>query len=161
MAAGWGSVKLLAAVGDITGDGFPDLMGQPSGADMRIYPGNADTGFLPSYPAHAPIASSQQVGVGLWDSDGSPDSLLRRSDGSLVLYPGNGPGGLTYGTQVATGMQGYDWLQGVGDLDGDGKPDLLAREQSTGDLWLLPGDGTGVAARRLVGEGFSRFDLVG
>ena len=42
---------LLAAVGDMTGDGWPDLMGQPSGGAMRIYPGHGATGLAPSYVA--------------------------------------------------------------------------------------------------------------
>ena len=42
---GLGPVALIAAVGDMTGDGYPDLMGQPSRRPMRIYPGNGGTGF--------------------------------------------------------------------------------------------------------------------
>ena len=41
IATGFGEVRLLAAVGDMTGDGWPDLMGQPAGGSMRIYPGRA------------------------------------------------------------------------------------------------------------------------
>ncbi len=37
IGTGWSRVGLLSAVGDTTGDGFPDIMGQPSGKDMRIY----------------------------------------------------------------------------------------------------------------------------
>ena len=40
IASDFGSVGLLAAVGDMTGDGYPDLIGQPAGKDIRIYPGN-------------------------------------------------------------------------------------------------------------------------
>ena len=32
---------------------------------------------------------------------------------------------------------------GPGDVNGDGNPDLLAREAATGDLWLYPGNGAG------------------
>ncbi len=39
LADGFGGVKLLSAVGDMTGDGYPDLMGQPKGRPMMIYPG--------------------------------------------------------------------------------------------------------------------------
>ena len=158
-AKGWGSVKLLAAVGDITGDGHPDLMGQPARKAMRIYPGNGGTGFLPSYVAHSAISSNRHTGLGLWDGDGSPDSLVRRSDGTLVVYPGNGPGGLLSPRRVGSGAKAYDWLQSVGDATGDGRPDVVARQSGTGRLWLLPGTSTGFGVRRLIADGFEKFDL--
>jgi len=146
-------------VGDITGDGYPDLMGQPSGQAMRIYPGNGSTGFRSSYVAHSSIGANRHTGLGLWDTDGSPDSLVRRGDGSLVLYRGNGPGGLLSPTKVGAGTKPYDWLQSVGDATGDGRPDVIARESATGRLWLLPGTKTGFATRRLVADGFAGYDL--
>lgn len=158
---GWGSVRLIAAVGDITGDGLPDLMGQPRNASMRIYPGDGKTSFRRSYVTHSSIAANGQIGAGLWNSDGSPDSILRRGDGSLIIYPGNGPGGLTGGTEVAANASRYDWIQGVGDANGDGYQDLIARERSTGILWLLPGTASGLDTRRFIADGFERFDLSG
>jgi hypothetical protein len=156
---GWKSVGLVAAVGDITGDGYPDLMGQPAGKAMRIYPGNGSTGFLTSYVAHSAIGANRHTGLGLWDSDGSPDSLVRRSDGALLLYRGNGPGGMLNPSKIGAGTKSYDWLQSVGDATGDGRPDVIARESATGRLWLLPGTRTGLAARRLVADGFGGYDL--
>jgi hypothetical protein len=159
---GFGNVRLVSAVGDITGDGAPDLMGQPAGGAMRIYPGNGGTGFRRSYVAHAAISSDRQVGVGLWNSDGSPDTVVRRSDGTLAWYAGNGPGGLTgSGRKAASHADRYDWLQGSGDADGDGNPDIIARDGG-GTLWLLPGDGSGgFGPRRFIAEGLSRYDLGG
>ena len=156
---GWSSITLIAAVGDITGDGSPDLMGQPRGGAMRIYPGNGVKGFRNSYLAHGAISSDRQVGIGLWNSDGSPDSVTRRSDGSLMLYPGNGPGGLMSENRIGSGAARYDWLQGVGDANGDGHPDVIARERATGDLWLLAGGSSGFARRTFIAEGFENFDL--
>jgi hypothetical protein len=156
---GWGGVDLVAAVGDITGDGKPDLLGQPAGGAMRLYPGNGRTGFRTSYVAHSAIGSTGQTGLGLWNADGSPDSLFRRSDGTLQFYPGNGPGGLMNPIQIGHGMARYDWLQAVGDADGDGRTDLLGRERSTGTLWLVPGTRNGFGPRRYVGSGFQTYDL--
>ena len=159
--SGFGSVRLLAAVGDYTGDGHPDLVGQPSGGSMRIYPGNGATGFHYSYVAHAALIAKQQVGLGLWNADGSPDSLVRRGDGSLVYYPGNGPGGLTGGTRLGSLSFAYDWLVSVGNVSGDGRPDLLVRGKSSGTLYVLRGTASGFAARATFLRGLGRFDLAG
>jgi hypothetical protein len=161
VAKSWNSVRLLAPVGDITGDGFPDLMGQPAGGAMRIYPGDGSTGFKRSYVAHSAIAASRQVGVGLWNGDGSPDSVMRTGGGSLTLYPGNGPGGLTTGHKIGSRAGRYDWIIGAGDVNGDGEPDLVARSRVSGKLWLLPGNGSQVEPRRLIAAGFGKYDLGG
>ena len=154
-------VRLLAAVGDMTGDGLPDLMGQPAGGSMRIYPGAGRNGLRPSYVAYGAIDATRQVGVGRWDGDGAPDSLLRRGS-TLRVYPGNGPGGLVNRARtLGIDLSPYDWVLGVGDANLDGHADVVVREKATGYLWLLPGSPTGFAPRRFLGEGMGGFDLAG
>ena len=158
----FGSVRLLTAVGDYTGDGRPDLLGQPRGGSMRIFPGDGGTGFRGSYVAHSALTAGQQLGVDLWSSDGSPDTVARRSDGSLVLYPGNGPGGLTGGSRIGRVGGGIDWVVAVGDMTGDHRADLVVRDASTGRLWLRPGEAGGFGRGRVYGtRDMRRFDLVG
>jgi hypothetical protein len=41
----------------------------------------------------------------------------------------------------------------VGDFDGDGRADVTAVDQATGNLYLFPGRGTSFAPRRLIGRG--------
>jgi hypothetical protein len=158
---GWGGLHLLTAVGDVTGDGAPDLMAQPRGGALRIYPGNGRTGFRASWRARSNLAGNKHVGAGLWNGDGAPDTLVRLRDGSLNLQVGNGPGGVSSATRVAGGAGRYDWLIGAGDVDGDGDADLVARQKADGGLWLLPGRGTGLGPRRWIAGGFDRYDLVG
>ncbi len=161
IGTGFSRVRLLAAVGDMTGDGRPDLMGQPAGGSMRIYPGAGSAGLRASYPAYSSITAGGQIGVGRFDADGAPDSLLRRS-GELRLYPGNGPGGLTSRVRtVGPRIAAYNWILGLGDVNRDGHADLVTRARATGDLWLLPGTGTGFGPRQLLAEDLSGFDLAG
>jgi hypothetical protein len=159
VAPDFGRVRLLSAAGDVTGDGFPDLMGQPEGKAMRIYPGNGSTGFKASYVAHSAIDGVGQIGFGRFDADGAPDSLIRR-DGALYRYLGNGPGGLIAGNKLMS-IGAYSWTLGSGDVNGDSEADLLVRETATGYLWFLPGTATGFGARRFVGSGFDVYDLAG
>ncbi|MFF9146853.1 FG-GAP repeat domain-containing protein [Streptomyces sp. NPDC014861] len=59
------------------------------------------------------------------------------------------------------GWQVYDRLVGPGDLSGDGKSDLLARDRS-GVLYLYRGNGagTGFASRVRVGTGWNAYDQI-
>ncbi|WP_148614033.1 N-acetylmuramoyl-L-alanine amidase [Nocardioides rubriscoriae] len=160
LARDFGKVGLLAAVGDMTGDGWPDLMGQPAGGDMRIYPGRGTKGLGASYVAFSALKASQQIPVGLWDGDGAPDSMFRTGS-KLTLYPGNGPGGLTGGRVLSLDLSPYDQVIGVSDMDLTGHPDLLARVRATGKLVVIPGTATGFGTPVVVGGGYQYFDLFG
>ena len=61
----------------MTGDGWPDLMGQPRGGAMRIYPGKGPRASSRATSAHGAINAYRQVSIGLWNPDGAPDSLFR------------------------------------------------------------------------------------
>lgn len=160
LADGFGKVALLAAVGDMTGDGFPDLMGQPAGSSMRIYPGRGLSGLGSSYVAFTRIQAARQIAVGRWDADGAPDSLFRVGS-KLSLYPGNGPGGLTRPKSLGANLAQYDWVIGVSDATLTGHADVIVREKASGDLYLLQGTSTGFLPRRFLAEGMGVYDLAG
>jgi hypothetical protein len=160
LANGFKGVGLLAAVGDMTGDGFPDLMGQPKGAAIRIYPGLGVDGLGSSYVAHSRIQAGRQIPVGRWNGDGAPDSLFRKGK-KLMLFPGNGPGGLTSPKTLSINLAPYDWVIGVSDTTLTGHADVIVREKTTGYLWLLQGTATGFKSRRFLAEGMGEYDLAG
>ncbi|MEI5672367.1 MULTISPECIES: N-acetylmuramoyl-L-alanine amidase [unclassified Nocardioides] len=153
-------VTLVTAVGDMTGDGFPDLMGQYQGK-MWIWPGRGAAALAAPYVAYKGISATQQVGAGRWDADGAPDTLIRRGT-KLYSMAGNGPGGLTAVRAVAGGnVKPYDWVVGISNVTLAGHTDVVVRERATGRLYLLKGATTGVAARQLIGAGANAYDLVG
>jgi N-acetylmuramoyl-L-alanine amidase/FG-GAP-like repeat len=157
----FGAVRLLAAVGDMTGDGRPDLMGQPRGGSLRIYPGNGLAGLKASYVARSPVAATRQVGIGRWDADGAPDTFFRR-DNRLSVFFGNGPGGLTRSRALGLDLTPYSWVVGIGDVRRSGRRgDLLALARGTGNLYLLEATSKGFQPRRYLGDGMAGFDLVG
>lgn len=160
IGTGFKSVGLLAAVGDMTGDGYPDLMGQPAGAAIRIYPGRGLDGLGTSYVAHSRIEAGRQIPVGRWNGDGAPDSLFRNGK-KMMLFPGNGPGGLTSPKQLSVDLSPYDWVVGISDIGLKGHSDVIVREKATGHLWLLQGTATGFKPRRFLAEGMGAYDLVG
>ncbi len=160
IGTGFGSVNLLAAVGDITGDGIPDLMGQPKGQAMRVYPGKKK-GLRASYVARSALSGSGQYGVGRWNADGAPDVLIRSGD-KLQWYQGNGPGGLTGSAgNVSVNLKPYDLVISPGDVNRDGRQDLVVRKPKNGDLLLLPGTSSGFGSPIRLGQGFKAFDRAG
>ncbi|GEP35607.1 hypothetical protein NSZ01_33750 [Nocardioides szechwanensis] len=160
IASGFSKVQLLAAVGDMTGDGWPDLMGQPAGSDMRIYPGRGVDGLRSGYVAAGRVTASRQIPIGRYNTDGAPD-LLFRNGSQLLLYPGNGPGGLTGSKTLSLNLTPYDWVIGISDIGLVGHADLIVRDKASGYLYLVPTTPTGFGKRRFIGDGMGAYDLAG
>jgi secreted trypsin-like serine protease len=100
--------------------------------------------------------------------DYKPDLLSVDSAGVLWIYPGKGDGSFAARVRVGGGWSQYNQLLGHGDFTGDGKADVLARNKSTGDLYLYKGtgkSGTGVFAARVKvrtnWSGYNAFAAVG
>ena len=160
IGGGFGRVRLLAAVGDMTGDGWPDLMGQPAGGDMRIYPGLGTQGFRNSYVAYRRVDATKQVSVGLWDADGAPDTIFRKN-GAMTVYRGNGPGGLTGAKTLPLDSKAFDWVVGISDVQLTGHSDLVLRARASKQLYLFQATETGFETPTLLGVGFEGFDMTG
>lgn len=159
-----GNVSLIAFPGDVTGDGFPDLMGQPAGGSMRIYGGRGALGLgtkthtlAPSYAAYSGVKGYAHVPAGMLTDDGAPDSLVREG-ATVKLYSGNGPGGWTSSRTLEVTAGSYDWLLGVGRLGTNRQPDFIARDKATSQLYILPGTTNGWSGRIALGK-FNGYDL--
>lgn len=155
--SGWGSYNLVLAVGDFDSDGASDILARDSAGQLHLYRGNGTGGFQAG--TGGVIDSGwgtfdAVIAPGDWDGDGNPDLLARTPNGDLYLYRGNGRGGFYQGgRRIATGMAGAT-LIGAGDFDYNasgslirtpGKPDLLVRIDTTGELRLYHGNGAGFA----------------
>lgn len=137
------------ALGDLTGDGIVDIIGrvQGTGEIHRIlHQGKVDGPNTFAPPADFALIDTTDLPVGLADITGSgePDLLVRRADGALVCHEvyagGKGKDALPLapGGRYALGG-GWDEAKviDITDIDGDGRPDLLA----------LRGDGSLVVHR--------------
>lgn len=77
------------------------------------------------------------------DGDGRPDLVARESlTGDIYLFKGTSTGSLSARTRIGTGWTGYKQIVGAGDLNGDGRTDLVGRDTS-GNVWRHNGTGSG------------------
>ncbi|MDQ0760569.1 FG-GAP-like repeat-containing protein [Streptomyces canus] len=135
-------------VGDLNNDGIGDLLSrQASDGTLWVYPGTGKPGmeaFTTRYQVGRSWQTQDVTRTGDFNTDGLTDVLTRQaSDGTLWVYPGTGkPGMETLGTryQVGTGWKSQDVITN-GDLNNDGRPDVLSRQASDGTLWVYPGTG--------------------
>ncbi|MGW1882765.1 FG-GAP-like repeat-containing protein [Streptomyces sp. NPDC001970] len=155
---GWNGMNALARHGDFNRDGREDLIaGEASTGKLWLYPGTG-TGSL---------GTRKLIGAGGWNGmrnitafgdltgDGRSDLIaVEKTTGKLYLYPGTSTGTLGARKLIGTGgWNAMNALVGVGDMNGDGRPDLYAREASTGKLWLYPGRSAALGGRVLAGKG--------
>jgi hypothetical protein len=148
-AGGWNSLPLVDAAGDYDADGVPDLLARDAAGNLFLYPFNRNL----TLKARRVIGTGWQAmasvaGVGAFNQDAYGDVIaLRGSDHALILFRGTGAGRLQSGSVLATAQNDIAQILGLGDYNGDGAADLMARS-AAGRLWLYPGNGQGGLASR-------------
>ncbi|GGY62005.1 hypothetical protein GCM10010363_49380 [Streptomyces omiyaensis] len=132
--------------GDLTGDLCPDMLAVRKDDTLRLYPGRGRGAFdSPRTIGSGPEWNGAVVSHrGDWDGDGDEDVVARKGN-ELILHKNAGDGALEAGVVMKVSETGWAHTTpvAVGDVDGDGSPDLVAKS-STG-LWLHRG--------RVAGEG--------
>jgi hypothetical protein len=88
-----------------------------------------------NFAAEAPLSTGQTlVAVGDLDGDGLPDlATASLSNSSIVVFRNVGRAGApAFGNPVSCGVNGAPWSLAIGDVDGDGKPDLAVATGTSG-----------------------------
>ena len=139
----------VAGVGDFNGDGYSDIVWrQSSGAlalwDMKGSTVTSSSTITSQGSAIAPDASWTIAGIGDFNNDGRADLLWRQSSGALALWQMNdasvaGSAFVTYQGNTITPDATWKIVE-VGDFDGDGKSDILWRNDNGAMAeWLMNG----------------------
>ncbi|WP_443066828.1 N-acetylmuramoyl-L-alanine amidase [Streptomyces sp. NBC_01255] len=164
---GWDAYNMITPMTAFRADGTGDAVARDKDGVLWYYRGSGN----PS----APFASRLRVGAG-WNvydkllgardmnADGRPDLIARDKTGVLWLYTNTGASPNPFATRVRVGggWNIYNELISTGDMTGDGKPDLIARDK-TGVLWLYKNTGGSpnpFATRGQVGGGWNTYNVM-
>lgn len=143
---GLGQAVKTLSVSDFNGDRRPDLLSIRRDGTLWLHPGQGKG-------AHG---SPQRIGSGWniyrevtspgdFNGDGLADLIAVKHDGTLWFYAGTGKvdsrnEGYKPAFRIGTGWGIFNQVLGSPDLNGDRRPDLLARHRD-GSLWLYRGTG--------------------
>ncbi|MFG2330200.1 FG-GAP repeat domain-containing protein [Streptomyces sp. NPDC048604] len=147
-------------------DGFPDLYAQTASGALYVYRGNAGGTVSARVDGGTWPTTSTLVPFGDLDGDGCNDTLVRTSVGELYRYTpacGTAVTPTAPRTRIgASGWNAFDAFTYSGDFNGDKLPDLIARQISTGDLYLFAGTKSGGIVRvGKVGSGWKSLTIIG
>jgi len=145
----------LYAPGDWNGDGHNDLLGTDTKGNLYLYAGTGRGYIKPGKKIGHGWSNFTVIPAGDLTGDKNPDLLaIHKKTGFLYLYAGNGKGGF----KSPYPKIGHGWknmqVYAAGDLNRDGKNDLLA-VNGKGQLFLYFGNGNGtVRSGGQIGHGW-------
>ena len=129
------------AVGDLNGDGKPDLAVTTNYSGVTVLLGNGSGGFTPA--PGSPFAAGTypfSVAVGDFNGDGKPDlAVANLNSGDLTVLLGNGSGGFTPASGNPFAVGAYLSSVAMGDFNGDGRPDLAVANSISNNVMVLLG----------------------
>ena len=148
----------------ITGRDIPQY---PAGSGF-VFQGNGQGGLVNEgfYSSWLLGNGANQVNdvvlFGDLDSSGVNGVLVRTGNGVLKYYPGiaNWPSfNSSKPMTIGPGWNAYNQLIAVGDLNGDGHDDLVARDRS-GVLWFFAGNSRGFSAPVRISAGWNAYSWI-
>jgi hypothetical protein len=135
----------IDGIGDLNSDGKSDLIWRNTSTGTLYYwlmdgLNLSSSGYL--YNGNPVGLEWQIAGVGDMNSDGKPDLIWRNTSGQLYYWLMDGLTLSSSGYMYDGNPVALEWqIAGVGDMNSDGKSDLIWHNTSTGQVyyWLMDG----------------------
>ncbi|MFE3884740.1 FG-GAP repeat domain-containing protein [Streptomyces lydicus] len=165
VGGGWNIYDTVLSPGNLAGTPGYDVLGRDASGALWLYFGHGDGTVTDRHRIGGGWNTyTQIVGKGDLTGDKWPDIIARDASGVLWLYQGTGDTAdpFTTRTKIGAGWNAYDYLVTPGDIDIDGKADLIAR-QPNGDLYFYKGTGITAApfeAKRNIGSGYRTYRVL-
>jgi Ca2+-binding RTX toxin-like protein len=135
----------IADTGDFNGDGRDDILWREKDGAITTWLGQANGSFvINDANALQWVPQNWQIaGTGDFNGDGRHDILWRESDGAITTWLGQANGGFANNDANALEWVPTNWnIADIGDYNGDGRDDILWREdRGAVTTWL--GDASG------------------
>jgi hypothetical protein len=149
---------------DLDGDRYADIYARRGGG-MSTYSSDSSGKLVRYIKWGSGWGAMSQLSTGAdWNGDGVADLLAVRTSargGTLTLYAGTGKRDFQTRPAAFPTMPGADHARLVGDVNGDGYTDAVARVRTNNTLVLLRGRSGGrFAAPVLIGRGWNGFNLL-
>lgn len=162
------NTRLVFGPGDLTGDGRGDLLTVDTSGVLWLRSNTGSAASTTSFANPVRVGSGWKtsliVGAGDINGDGRADIVWRGLDGHLYMYRGTGDAAQPFASgreEVGTtGWDAYTNLTAPGDLNGDGRADILGTD-AKGEVWLHTSTGLGgtksFSARSYVDKGWNQY----
>ncbi|MFE9395323.1 FG-GAP-like repeat-containing protein [Streptomyces flavidovirens] len=150
--AKFATTAVLVPSGDVNGDRCNDVLVR-LGNELRSYRPGCGKVVSASSPYTSIGTGWSQYGVltspGDVNGDGHPDLIARQTTtGDMYFYAGTADHRFKGRVKIGTNWKGYTKIVGAGDLNGDGRGDLLGVD-TAGALWRYYGTATGGVTSRV------------
>ena len=162
--SGWGSFSTVVSGSDLDGDKYPDIYARLGGG-MSTYSTDGSGRVVRYIRWGSSWGSLTQMSTGAdWNGDGVADLLAVQpatNGGALILYAGTGQRDFQTLPAAFPTVPGADLVRLVGDVNGDGYTDAVARVRTNNTLVILLGQaGSRFAAPVKIGTGWNIFNMI-